>query len=220
MGLITLSVAGCSSYRDPTTVAAVKTFQDVLVGNEVTIDDPRLFSMPYATLWIGVEGYTSTGGVLGKVNHREMSWYMPDASYVQTNYGRLIRTGNFVGNNTHITLTHDALSDPASLLAGKQGTASGVFDGSLHNLYQLAFSSTLEPEGIEFFKPLKRNLFRVSEHLSIPAVGFSADNTYWLDPVSGKVIASRQYMHPDLPPVWLAEAKPYVAAASDKEGRK
>lgn len=51
----------------------------------------------------------------------------------------------------------------------------------------------------------QRSLQRMDEMISMPAISFSATNHYWLDPDTGKVLASAQHLAPGLPAVHLVE---------------
>ncbi|SDR99242.1 Group 4 capsule polysaccharide lipoprotein gfcB, YjbF [Halopseudomonas xinjiangensis] len=71
-----------------------------------------------------------------------------------------------------------------------------------HATYSLGPSETLEIMGQQV------ELQRVDEAVSMPALGFKADNRYWYDPADGRVIASAQHVAPGLPELFLTEAIP------------
>lgn len=53
-----------------------------------------------------------------------------------------------------------------------------------------------------------RQLRRLDEKVRMPALGFSATNSYWFEPATGRVIVSVQHLAPGLPPLWLTEVSP------------
>jgi hypothetical protein len=52
---------------------------------------------------------------------------------------------------------------------------------------------------------VKRELRRVDERISMPALGFRATNRYWFDPASGRVLISEQQWLPGMPGLILTE---------------
>ncbi|WP_178114859.1 YjbF family lipoprotein [Pseudomonas saliphila] len=54
----------------------------------------------------------------------------------------------------------------------------------------------------------QRTLQRLDEMIRMPAVSFRATNHYWLDSVTGHVVASAQHLAPGLPALHLAELNP------------
>ena len=52
-------------------------------------------------------------------------------------------------------------------------------------------------------------LQRIDEHIVIPALGFQAQNRYWVEPQSGLILDSVQYLAPELPPLRLTLVRPY-----------
>ncbi|UAW99437.1 YjbF family lipoprotein [Halopseudomonas nanhaiensis] len=51
-------------------------------------------------------------------------------------------------------------------------------------------------------------LQRLDEAVSMPALGFKANNRYWFDPADGRVLVSAQQIAPGLPELVLTEAVP------------
>lgn len=54
-----------------------------------------------------------------------------------------------------------------------------------------------------------RELQRIDERIEIPALGFKAQNRYWVDPQTGLILDSVQYLTPELPPLRLTLVRPY-----------
>ena len=55
---------------------------------------------------------------------------------------------------------------------------------------------------------IDRPLLRVEEAIRTPALGLSETNIFWVDPDNGQVVASKQYLVPELPPLFLTEVYP------------
>jgi hypothetical protein len=51
------------------------------------------------------------------------------------------------------------------------------------------------------------SLLRVDEHIHMPELGFKATNHYWVEPDTGLVRQSVQYLGPELPPLQLTLVK-------------
>lgn len=68
--------------------------------------------------------------------------------------------------------------------------------------YKVRKLETIEVMGEE------RQLQRIDERIRMPALGISETNLYWVDPDNGRVIASRQFLVPELPPLFLTEVTP------------
>ncbi|KAB0494591.1 YjbF family lipoprotein [Pseudomonas vancouverensis] len=65
----------------------------------------------------------------------------------------------------------------------------------------VSVTSRFNKKGLETVHILDRDveLLRVDEDISMDGLGFSARNRYWVDPVDGFIMASEQYLTPELP---------------------
>jgi hypothetical protein len=68
--------------------------------------------------------------------------------------------------------------------------------------YQVGKLESIEIMGVD------RPLLRVEEAVRTPALALSETNIFWVDPDNGHVVASKQYLVPELPPLFLSEVYP------------
>jgi hypothetical protein len=68
--------------------------------------------------------------------------------------------------------------------------------------YQVGKLESIEIMGVD------RPLLRVEEVVRTPALALSETNIFWVDPDNGRVVASKQYLVPELPPLFLTEVYP------------
>ncbi|MFN3582137.1 MAG: YjbF family lipoprotein, partial [Pseudomonas sp.] len=78
---------------------------------------------------------------------------------------------------------------------------------NLHALPQHAEYRMGPLEGIEIMGS-RRMLQRIDEAIRMPGLGLRATNYYWIEPDTGKVVASKQHLAPELPPLFLTEVQP------------
>lgn len=78
---------------------------------------------------------------------------------------------------------------------------------NLHSLPQHAEYRMGPLQAIEIMGS-RRMLQRIDESVNMPGLGLRATNYFWIEPETGKVVASKQHLDPELPPLFLTEVRP------------
>lgn len=132
--------------------------------------------------------------VLGNVDGGREAWYSAQDDIVFLRHGLLVKSW-------HLGTDIDATRLPADspFRTGLQHVRAPVeshrtVDLSPGYRYDVRLDSRLSPAGMETVDILgtPRPLLRIDEHVRSAALGFEADNRYWVDPADGFVWKSRQ----------------------------
>lgn len=132
--------------------------------------------------------------VLGNVNAGREAWYSAQDEIVFLQHGLLVKSW-------HLGTDIDATRLPADspFRTGLQHVRAPieshrVVDLSPDYRYGVTLDSRLSPAGVETVDILgtRHRLLRIDEHVRSAALGFEADNRYWVDPADGFVWKSRQ----------------------------
>ncbi|MEH6671624.1 YjbF family lipoprotein [Halopseudomonas sp.] len=136
-------------------------------------------------------------------------WHGREQALV-THNGRLIQTAGVPENGDLIAplLPNDPFLGDLRQADGVEVTRLiDMPDRYLTGVPQQARYRVREIETIEVMGE-ERQLQRVEEAIRMPALGIRETNLYWVDPDTGRVIASRQFLVPELPPLFLTEVAP------------
>lgn len=212
----TFTLVGCA----PQTQQLSETVSVALFGvsdERATVDYAK--SLPYASLFVGLDNDPSALLVLawdepGQSHPLALKWVSNQQELIVTEAGHITKTVNLVVGNIH-SVTADK-PDPLGLNLLNPQTPR-VWH---HQLYwQQGKQEYLEPATSQFTvhgeqeKSLpmgSQRLIWVEEHVSLSITKQSYRNHYWLQPDSGKVIASEQYLGPKGSRLSLVIAKPFA----------
>ncbi|AUQ24785.1 hypothetical protein C1O30_06705 [Dickeya zeae] len=187
-------------------------FRLALWGREdVSVTPQQVAQLPYASAYMKVGKAPRTFVVLAFVDNQQLQWVTEDKNSVTTRFGRLVKTQGWGEDIRHVT---ELDSDPLSLGLLKPGTPKNwhtVMSWSqvLRGGYEL--QSEFENKGLETLTVMNTPVkaVRFDEQVTVPALGTHYTNQYWLDPASGQVIQSYQYMGPNMAQVQFTVLKPY-----------
>jgi hypothetical protein len=205
-------LSGCGQQSS----SIIETTKLAMVGQPDTeISAQQVAKIPYASAYLKIGDAPRAFVVLGFANADHLKWFTADRNMLVTRTGRVIKTLGF-GND--LLFSDSALSDPLSdgktLL--KQNSSPTwqhreVWSGKYQSGYTL--TSTFSNMGVDAVTVLDtpRKLVRIDEKVQIPALKTGYTNSFWLDPDSGDVVQSYQYLGPDLPLVQFTTLKPYAS---------
>jgi len=196
-GLLALAVA-CLPACNSTTATSIETLNLAIRGkaNEISLEQIR--SVEADSLLILADGAEGLYVAPDRSGER-VNWY-GITEQVQTDHGRLTQ---LLGVKSDVLIPL-APNDP--FIAGLMQVVDGTQTTRLVD-YPLAYQTGLEQHATYERGPLERieivgtlyNLQRIDEHIWMPQINFKATNYYWLDPATGRVRRSVQYLSPDLP---------------------
>jgi hypothetical protein len=148
--------------------------------------------------------------VLGAIEpDRRLIWISAEHRVFITRGGRVMR---FIGLDYDIVIEMDSHTDPLfSGLAGRRGPIATQWTLSYpeRNIFGLNAVATLRPTGPDKFRGLYKEIpvTRWVETVKIVEAGWSFENEYWVAE-DGQIWKSRQYLAPDLPPLWIEMLRP------------
>ncbi|WP_174871138.1 YjbF family lipoprotein [Pectobacterium polaris] len=200
---------GCSQNMEQ----VGKTFKLAFIGQDDThVSAKQVANTPYASAYLKVGKAPQAFVVLAFAEQNQLKWIGADKNMVATQHGRLVKTQGF---GEDITYVDNLQQDPLTLGLLKTSTPmtwqsrvewAQVFRGGYET------RSVFQARGKETVKILdtSRELLRFDERVTVPILNESYTNRYWLDPATGSVVQSQQYMGPDMALVTFTVLKPYV----------
>ncbi len=178
---------------------------------DVSMTPQQVAQLPYASAYLKVGKAPRVFVVLAFADNQQLQWVTADKSSVTTHFGRLVKTQG-LGEDIQQVTQQD--TDPLSLgllkpATPKQWRTVVSWSQVLRGGYDL--QSVFENKGTETLTILNtpRQAVRFDEQVTVPALGKRYTNQYWLDPTSGQVIQSYQYMGPNMALVQFTVLKPY-----------
>jgi hypothetical protein len=207
--VILTSVTGCADYAK--TVG--DTVKLAVMGQpDVEIPAQKIAQIPYATAYLKIGEAPRAFVVLAFAENGNMKWVSADKHMIVTRAGRLIKT---IGFGEDIRYQDNLETDPlASGLLKITTPLKWQHRAEWSQVYRSGYElfSEFQAKGAETVTILDkpRTLQRFDEKVTIPALNTSYTNQFWLDPVSGKVVQSNQYMGPNLALVQFTVLKPYA----------
>lgn len=178
--------------------------------DDIQMTNEQIDTMPYASMYLRVNGGQQIFVVLGFNENGQQKWITRDKAMVVTQHGRLVKTLGMADNLNDVSnLNNDPLRDALHLIDGaswtrtlrwtesgkpQAGTAVSHFSRQKDEVLQLAGQSVA---------------CRVwQEEVSIAESGESWRNTFWVDISTGQVRQSLQMLGADYIPVESTILKP------------
>lgn len=168
--------------------------------------------LPYATMGLRFGSGDPAVLVLADSDGEELRWSSADRVIFVTRRGWLVKT---VGLPRDIVATQWHGENPLPRLARGESPNSGsemmrTIDLRPRDEFGVAIESRFEVLGRETLEVLgrRRETVCLRERATVRKWRWSADNRFWVDPVSGRVWRSSQQFCPDLPPLLFEVLKP------------
>lgn len=204
--LLLLGVHGCSDLSR----SSISTMKLAMHGRpQVQPSAAEVAARPYYQL-LATSPQGSAVLILGNLDGRRQAWYGSHGVVVFLEHGRVVQTGGLGQNLDGLQLPAD---DPFA--RGLHTLTAPVTyrvdtDWSPGYRYGVPVDATLTPAGHERISILgtTRDVLRVDEQLSAPALHYRARNHYWVDPRDGFIWKSEQQVAPGLT-LQLVQLRPY-----------
>ncbi len=184
----------------------------VLGQPDVTMSAQQVAEIPYASAYLKVGDAPRAFVVLGLAEDQQLKWFTADHNMVATHNGRISKT---VGFDCDLLYSSDAAHDPLgknllNLQTPYHWQHREIWSTCHRSGYTL--QSTFINQGPETLTILDKahSLLRVDEQVYIAALNMHYTNSFWLDPKTGSVVQSHQYLGPDLPLIQFTILKPYA----------
>lgn len=205
-------LSGCGQQS----ASIIETAKLAVVGQpDATMSAQQIANIPYASAYLKVGDAPRAFVVLGFADTDRLKWFTADRNMIVTRNGRVIKTLGF-GNDLLFSdsANADPLSDGKMLIKN-----SAAFIWQHRELWSAKYqsgytlTSTFSNQGIEdvMISDTPRQLVRINEQVKVPALNTCYTNSFWLDPDSGEVVQSHQYIGPDMPQIQFTILKPYAS---------
>jgi len=201
-------IALLAACQDPDVFKVGTILIDSITQTPEMIARDRVAAIPYATMGLQLGATPEVLLILGAQNASELDWYAGEDVFVRTRNGRVVRTVGLpydLGGLRDVSaVTNNASSgaSPASAQYLLDFPDLGVFGATAQCASKDMGDTRVQILGSEL--PARH----VVEHCIIQTMRWNFNNEYWTDKVSGFVWRSRQYVHPELPPVNLEVFRP------------
>ncbi len=202
LGMAMAGLAGCNSL----TGDALQTMRLAVTGpaSPITVERVRSVNAPVLLAQLGVAEamLVSSGQATGLVEWHGVT------EMLLTHHGRITQTAGMPADIIAPLVTADPFAAGLHTVADGFEVTRLVDYPALHRtgLRQHARYKRGRMEKVEFMGE-SHQLLRIDEVIRMPELGFKATNHYWVEPNTGLVRRSTQYIAPDLPPLHLTLAK-------------
>jgi hypothetical protein len=190
VGLLALS--GCSSEGSDW-VDMFKAARAAWDNRDAPIGLEQASGIPFATMGVRVNGGREQMLLLATDTNGERLWTSGSKVAITTRRGRIIRTAGF---GTDLSGYENANGDPA----GWRAPHAFAWNADFADLgyYSVPVVCRVAPAGREPITILGKEIdtVRVDETCRAEKLDWSFTNSYWVNPESGRVWRSIQYLHP------------------------
>lgn len=202
-------ISGCAQH----VTSLGETAKLAILGQpDVQLPAQKIEQLPYASAYLKVGKAPQAFVVLAVTEQGQQKWVTADKNMIVTNHGRIVKTIGFgedirdVANLGADPLSMGLLNASTPTQWQTRMTWAQVFKGG----YEM--TSRFERKGVEQVSILEKtvSLVRFDEQVLVPALNRSYTNRYWLNPDTGLVVKSAQFMGPDLAQVQFTILKPYT----------
>ena len=217
-------LTGCSQkFQDVNDTAKLALFGD----DDTQLSTQAINQLPYASMYARIGNGPQAFMVLAfaeqdivsssqtsanQPNAPLLKWLSADRGLLVTQAGRITKTLSLAQGN--LVATSSTTIDPLALglhraSTPKTWTRTLDWQSGYHFGYTVnsIFSNGYEQEIIINEQPIKSLYF--TEDVNVPSLDQGYQNEFWLNPVTGAVIKSRQQLAPGLPVVEFSILKPF-----------
>lgn len=205
-------LAGCSQKMQD----VQDTMSLAIFGHEsVHLSSDEIDKLPFASVYAKVEdsgqaflvlGYaekTYSNAPLEKEKY-QLKWLSANNEMLVTEEGRLVKTVNILQGN--LTASYSDKADPLALGLLKKTTPmhwkrSIDWQPGYYVGYTLESRFALQGKKTMIINEKKTHTLHYLEYVSAPELNVHFENQFWLDPLSGNVLASIQTLAPGLPAI-------------------
>jgi len=207
VGLATL-VLGCGTNSDQARYATL--VWRLVSGGRGEVAREQAAAVPFASIGVAIGRSDEGLMVLGLAEGERQEWYARTQMLAMNN-GRIVQSQGLPYNLTRLEVRRPDGSTVAAGGAPPLGMDYSLVidfqDLSLTGASALCRSSDTGQESIEILGTALTTR-HVVEDCKIAVIDWSFENQFWVDPDTGFVWQSRQYVHPKLSPVTFRVLRP------------
>jgi len=187
--LLCLLAQGCTQTQK----GLGETVKLALLGpDDVDVTTEQVESLPYASMYLRVNGGQRIFVVLGFDENGQQKWITRDRTMVVTQHGRVVKTLGLTDNLREVSnLEQDPLADPLHLTDGASWARQLSWSeaGRFHAATATSRFTRLQDEVLDLAG--RRVACRVWQE-EVNAAGKSWRNIFWIDTTTGQLRQSRQ----------------------------
>ncbi len=180
------------------------TFAVAIFGTpDVELTPDQVRAIPYASMYAKVNDGAQIFVVLAYAENGNLKWVTRDQAMLVTRNGRLIKTLGLPDNLLEVTnLSSDPLLHANRITDGAVWTRTQSWTEQ-QQLRSATFTSRFHIVGTETVTVLNApHAWRViEEQVSVAELNTEYRNRFWIDPLSGAVLKTEQYLGPDVFPI-------------------
>jgi hypothetical protein len=206
-GLATL-VLGCGTNSDQARYANL--VWRLLSGNRSEVSREQAGAIPFASIAVAIGRNDEGLMVLGLAEGQRQEWYARTQMLAMIN-GRIVQSEGLPYNLSRLEVRRPDGSTIATGGAPPPGTDySLVIDYQDLRLVGAGAACRSSDAGVESIEILGTSLTtrHVVENCEIAVIDWSFENEFWVDPDTGFVWQSSQYVHPKLSPLTFRVLRP------------
>jgi Group 4 capsule polysaccharide lipoprotein gfcB, YjbF len=214
--LVLLPIAACAP--SPVLTSALNNARIAVAGfPDAPVTQPQVAALPYASMLAKIGKGPRSLVVLAEQDGDTLRWISADQAVLVTRQGRILQTAGLraAGQSVDLTGTRfdvggDRLGQLPEQLDGAVGRR--LIDLASRFRHGVPVHSRFAVAGPEQITILDRVIptVRVVEHNDCPLLKWQFDNTWWIDPQTGFVWQSVQWITPDMPVLETRVTKPEV----------
>ncbi len=201
-------VAACSQSQK----GVGETFKLALFGTpDVELTPEQVHNIPYASIYARVNGGSQIFLVLAYAENGDLKWVTRDKAMLVTRNGRLVKTLGLPDNLLEVTnLASDPLMHAERIVDGTEWTRIQSWTEN-KQLRTATFTSRFSPAGMETVSVLNTpHAYRViNEDVTVAELNTHYRNRYWIEPGTGAVRKTEQFIGPDFFPIETITLNPY-----------
>ncbi|MDR7345087.1 hypothetical protein J2X14_003529 [Pantoea alhagi] len=182
----------------------------VMGPDDVTVSDEKIESLPYASMYLRINGGQRIFLVLGYAEQGQQKWVTQNRAMLVTQQGRLVKTLGLSDNLLEVdNLQQDPLAHPLRIHEGDSWTRimSWTENGQLRASSAVSRFSRGQDDVLTLAgHQIPCRVWH--EEITLTASGAQWQNTFWIDASSGEVRQSAQQVGADTLPVEITILKP------------
>ncbi len=200
--------AGCSQSQQ----SLGDTFKVAIFGiPDVEMTPEQVQDIPYASMYVRVNKGSQIFVILAYAENGSLKWVTRDKAMLITRNGRLVKTLDLTDNLLEVTnLTSDPLAQANKITDGTEWTRiqswtqdKQVYSATLTSRFSIAGNETLTVLNVP------RTYRIVDEDVTAAELNTHYRNRFWIDPSTGAVSKSQQFIGPDFFPIETITLNPY-----------
>lgn len=203
---ICLSLQACTSAQNSVNDTV---YHVLFESSGVELTDQEIQDLSRPSVYVTINDQPQIMMVLGAFENGEEKWVSQDRTLMALRHGRLVKTLGWHDNLTSVSnLEQDPLAAPLRIIDGARWLRQMSWTENNQTRFGLAESTFQRQEDEALTIGGQRKTYRViEEQVAVSGLNKNWENRFWVDPQTGVVIKSEQYLGADYFPVEITLLK-------------